>query len=68
MAYLKFVKEVQGGNDIFQQVMEIDSPENYPISGVRVWPVHGSHVISMPVAGGWLTSLEKTQCLPMVRG
>jgi len=39
--------------------MEIDSPENYPISGVRVWPVHGGHVISMPVAGGWLTRLKK---------
>ncbi|KAH0825655.1 kinase-like domain-containing protein, partial [Lanmaoa asiatica] len=36
----------------------IRSPSNHTISGVRSWPVGGGTVISMPVAGGWLTSLK----------
>ncbi|KAG1766756.1 kinase-like domain-containing protein [Suillus placidus] len=55
--YLKFVKEGGKEIEILQYLTGIDSPANHTISGVRIWPVRGGNVISMPVAGGWLTSL-----------
>ncbi|KAG2106752.1 uncharacterized protein F5147DRAFT_837714 [Suillus discolor] len=57
--YLKFVKEGGKEIEILQYLTGIDSPANHTISGARIWPVRGSNVISMPVAGGWLTSLIK---------
>ena len=56
--YLKFV-ERERGVKVLQYLTEIESPSNHTISGVRFWPVEGGTVISMPVAGGWLTSLSK---------
>ena len=55
--YLKFV-ERETEVKILQYLTEIESPSNHTISGVRFWPVEGGTVISMPVAGGWLTSLD----------
>jgi serine/threonine protein kinase len=55
--YLKFVeqdKEVK----ILKYLAAIRSPSNHTISGVQFWPVEGGTVISMPGAGGWLTSLK----------
>jgi serine/threonine protein kinase len=37
----------------------IKCPANHTITGVRIWPVLGGTVISMPMAGGWLTGVEK---------
>jgi serine/threonine protein kinase len=51
------VKEGRKEIEILQYLTGIDSPINHTISGVRIWPVRGGNVISMPVAGGWLTSL-----------
>ena len=56
--YLKFV-EREREVKVLQYLTEIESPSNHTISGVRFWPVEGATVISMPVAGGWLTSLSK---------
>ena len=55
--YLKFV-EREWEVKVLQYLTEIESPSNHTISGVRFWPVEGGTVISMPVAGGWLTSLN----------
>ena len=55
--YLKFV-ERERETQILQYLSEIESPSNHTISGVQFWPVQGGAVISMPVAGGWLTSLD----------
>jgi serine/threonine protein kinase len=55
--YLKFV-ERETEIKVLQYLTEIESPSNHTISGVRFWPVEGGTVISMPVAGGWLTSLN----------
>ncbi|KAG1843674.1 kinase-like domain-containing protein [Suillus subluteus] len=57
--YLKFVKEGGKEIEILQYLTGIDSPANHTISGVRIWPVRGGNVISIPVAGGSLTSLTK---------
>ena len=59
MRYLKFVRD--GGKEIqiLQYLMGLNSPANHTISGAQIWPVHGGNVISMPVAGSWLTSLKK---------
>jgi serine/threonine protein kinase len=56
--YLKFVEREREVN-VLQYLTEIESPSNHTISGVRFWPVEGGTVISMPVAGSWLTSLNK---------
>ena len=55
--YLKFV-ERENELKVLRYLSEIKSPSNHTISGVQLWPVHGGTVISMPVAGGWLTSLN----------
>ncbi|KAG2134466.1 hypothetical protein DEU56DRAFT_809215, partial [Suillus clintonianus] len=57
--YLKFVKEGGKEIEILQYLTGIDSPANHTISGVRIWPVRGGNVISMPAAGARLTSLTK---------
>ncbi|KAJ8592493.1 hypothetical protein M405DRAFT_812581 [Rhizopogon salebrosus TDB-379] len=52
--YLKFVqgrKEVE----ILQYLTGIECPTHHTM---RIWPVLGGTVISMPVAGGWLTGIE----------
>ncbi|KAG1728288.1 uncharacterized protein EDB91DRAFT_1228495 [Suillus paluster] len=56
--YLKFVQEGRKEIEILQYLTGISSPANHTISGVRIWPVRGGNVISMPVAGGWLTMLN----------
>ena len=56
--YLKFV-EREREVKVLQYLTEIESPSNHTISGVQFWPVEGGTVISMPVAGSWLTSLNK---------
>ena len=54
--YLKFVEREEEVK-VLQYLTQIESPSNYTISDVRFWTVEGGVVISMPVAGGWLTSL-----------
>jgi len=57
--YLKFVQEGRKEIEILQYLTGIKSPANHTIAGMRIWPVLGGTVISMPVAGGWLTGIEK---------
>jgi serine/threonine protein kinase len=52
------VREGRREIEILQYLAGIDSPANHTISGFRIWPVRGGNVISMPVAGSWLTHLE----------
>ena len=54
--YLKFVEREEEVK-VLQYLTQIESPSNYTISDVRFWSVEGGVVVSMPVAGGWLTSL-----------
>lgn len=56
--YPQFVQEGRKETEVLQYLTGIYSPANHTISGVRIWPVRGGNVISMPVAGGWLTGLE----------
>jgi len=57
-AYLKFVRQDREKEvKVLQTLAGIRSPSNHTISGVRSWPVQGGTMISMPVAGGHLTSL-----------
>jgi serine/threonine protein kinase len=58
MGYLKFVKEGRKEIEILRYLTGINSPANHTISGIRIWPVHGGNVISMPVAGGWITGIN----------
>ncbi|KAN0081577.1 hypothetical protein V8E55_009201 [Tylopilus felleus] len=55
--YLKFVQR-ENELKVLRYLSEIESPSNHTIYGVQFWPVQGGTVISMPVAGGWLTSLD----------
>ncbi|KAG6380506.1 hypothetical protein JVT61DRAFT_8665 [Boletus reticuloceps] len=55
--YLKFVEQ-EREVEILQYLTGIQSSSNHTISGVQFWPVEEGTVISMPVAGGWLTSLK----------
>ncbi|KAN0081542.1 kinase-like protein [Tylopilus felleus] len=55
--YLKFVQR-ENELKVLRYLSEIKSSSNHTISGVQFWPVQGSTVISMPVAGGWLTLLD----------
>ncbi|KAN0081586.1 kinase-like protein [Tylopilus felleus] len=55
--YLKFVQR-ENEFKVLRYLSEIESPSNHTIYGVQFWPVQGGTVISMPVAGGWLTSLD----------
>ena len=55
--YLKFVEQEKEVN-ILQYLTGIRSPSNHTISDVQFWPVEGGTVISMPAAGGYLTSLK----------
>ncbi|KAI5988876.1 hypothetical protein EDC04DRAFT_2912387 [Pisolithus marmoratus] len=60
VGYLKFVETArQREVKILQFLSGIQSPMNHTISGVGFWPVQGGTMISMPVAGARLTSLEK---------
>jgi serine/threonine protein kinase len=54
--FLKFVKEGRKEVEILLYLTGIDSPANHTIP-VRIWPVRGGNIVSMPVAGGWFTSL-----------
>ena len=56
--YLKFVKDGQKEIDILRYLTGIDSPSNHTITGVGIWPVRGGNVISMPMAGSWITRLN----------
>ncbi|KAG1784539.1 uncharacterized protein HD556DRAFT_1427453 [Suillus plorans] len=56
--YLKFVKEGQKEIEILRYLTGIESPLNYTISPVQIWPVQGGNVVSMPTAGSHLTSLS----------
>jgi len=56
--YLKFVKEGQKEINILRYLTGIDSPSNHTIARVRIWPVRGGNVISMPMAGSWITRLK----------
>ncbi|KAI6012997.1 kinase-like domain-containing protein [Pisolithus marmoratus] len=60
VGYLKFVETArQREVKILQFLSGIQSPMNHTISGVGFWPVQGGTMISMPVAGARLTSLER---------
>ena len=53
---------MQGGTkevEILQYLSGLTSPTNHTIRPIRVWPIQGGSIISMPTAGGWLTSLRK---------
>ncbi|KAI9569290.1 kinase-like domain-containing protein [Boletus coccyginus] len=57
--YLKFVEQDKDKEvKILKYLAAIQSPSNHTISGVQFWPVERGTMISMPVAGGWLTSLK----------
>jgi len=56
--YLKFVKEGKKEIDILRYLTQINSPSNHTITGVGIWPVQGGNVISMPMAGSWITHLD----------
>ncbi|KAI6006171.1 hypothetical protein F5J12DRAFT_832652 [Pisolithus orientalis] len=59
LGYLKFVETARHQEvQILQFLGGIQSPMNHTISGAKFWPVQGGTVISMPVAGGHLTSLD----------
>jgi len=45
--------------EILQYLSGITSPMNHTTRPIHVWPIQGGSIISMPVAGGWLTSLRK---------
>jgi serine/threonine protein kinase len=55
--YLKFVEQDGKEVEILQYLTGFRSPSNHTISGVQFWSVEGGNMVSMPVAGGWLTSL-----------
>lgn len=55
--YLKFVREGRE-IEILQYLTQVVSPSNHTITGVRIWPVRGGNVVSMPAAGCLLTSLR----------
>jgi hypothetical protein len=57
--YLKFVREGHKEIETLQYLTEIKSPANHTITGLRIWFVLGGTIISMPVAGGWLTGIEE---------
>ncbi|KAI6005435.1 hypothetical protein EDD15DRAFT_2566380 [Pisolithus albus] len=58
--YLKFVETSrQNEVEILQFLGGLQSPMNHTISGARFWSVRGGTLITMPVAGGRLTSLER---------
>ncbi|KAI5992900.1 kinase-like domain-containing protein [Pisolithus albus] len=60
IGYLKFVKSSrQQEVEILQFLGSLRSPMNHTISGARFWSVKGGTMISMPTAGGRLTSLER---------
>ncbi|KAG2151671.1 kinase-like domain-containing protein [Suillus bovinus] len=56
--YVKFLKEGQQEIEILRYLTGIDSPSNYTISPVQIWPVQGGNVVSMPTAASHLTSLS----------
>jgi len=58
--FLKFVPAGQNSKEIeiLQYLTQINSPQNHTVSGVRIWPVRGGDVISMPTAGTWITELR----------
>lgn len=43
---------------ILEYLSSIDSPSNHTIDGIRIWHISDGAIIYMPVAGGWLTSLN----------
>ena len=57
VVYLKYVKNGSREIEILNH-LQIDSPANHTIRPISVWPIHDGSIISMPVAGGWLTSLS----------
>ncbi|KAI5981470.1 kinase-like domain-containing protein [Pisolithus marmoratus] len=60
IGYVKFVKTSwQREVTVLQFLGSIQSQMNHTISRVGFWPVQGRTMISMPVAGGQLTSLER---------
>ncbi|KAI6020660.1 kinase-like domain-containing protein [Pisolithus microcarpus] len=60
VGYLKFVKpSPQQEVETLQFLGSLQSPMNHTISGAQFWSVKGGTMISMPTAGGRLTSLER---------
>ncbi|KAI5992897.1 kinase-like domain-containing protein [Pisolithus albus] len=60
VGYLKFVQPSrQQEVDILEFLGGLQSPMNHTISGAQFWSVKGGTMISMPSAGGRLTSLER---------
>jgi len=59
IGYLKFIKSGSKELEILQYLCSLASPANHTIRPIRVWPIRGGSVVSMPVAGGWLTSLKR---------
>ncbi|KAI6002621.1 hypothetical protein F5J12DRAFT_840168 [Pisolithus orientalis] len=60
VGYLKFVETARHQEvRILQFLGGIQSPMNHTISGAEFWPVQDGTMISMPVAGGHLTSLDR---------
>ncbi|KAI6029094.1 kinase-like domain-containing protein [Pisolithus microcarpus] len=60
VGYLKFVEPSrQQEVEILQFLGNLQSPMNHTISGAQFWSVNGGTMISMPIAGGRLTSLKR---------
>lgn len=53
---LKFVQREE--DEILRYLTGIQSCSNHTISDVKFWTVEGGTVISMPLGGDWVTSLE----------
>jgi len=58
IGYLKFIKGGTKEIEILRYLCDITSPTNHTIRPIRVWPIQGGSILSMPVAGGWITSLR----------
>ncbi|KAL6300955.1 hypothetical protein BKA93DRAFT_902623 [Sparassis latifolia] len=56
--FLKFVKDGNPEVEIMQYLSRIDSPANHTIRPIRVWPIEGGTIVSMPVGGGWISYLD----------
>ena len=56
--YLKFVREGQGEIEILRYLTGINPTSNHIITGVAIWLVRRGNVISMPMAGTWLTEIN----------
>src|SRR5882762_6560872 len=56
MGYLKFTRRLKEV-EILQCLTSIQSSINHTISPIRFWVIEGGTIFSMPMAGGWVTSI-----------